>query len=612
MEPMARNAPDAASIAIGTAIGDYVIEDRLGRGSEGEVFLARDVLLGRRVALKTLRSGTAEETHGVEEARLMASIEHPHVVRVYHAERHRGVWVVILECVDGGSLQSLVQRIGPLPAPRTLELLAEAAAGLACVHQNQIVHRDLKPQNLLLSRHGQVKIGDFGLALRLPKPVPALGRRVGTPAFMAPELWANGVYSPASDIYSLGACLYFLLAGRVPFPFTNLEQLERAHAKLRPKIPSEVPIGVRQMLLAMMAKDPAARPASNGQLSRELLELARDPHRPRRASVPPKPREAASPFVPGGLDQALSHALARGPDASTVDQLVAALMAEPAGIQVAAELTSDAERLLGVALERCSPRPEVVARVSLPTPDAKLGQLLRQRSNAAPLASLAQVLEQLPALGPPGASPRRLIVIHAVHALGAAQVLDLLQLEAEAALQGICSVLIGAAGAAAAGYAADSKLVRVSPATARFSAFITRVRLWTQTATAERWDFSVDALLLLRHFSRQHGPSWPELAQISLAIAAAARLPLVTSWAVQAAHQQLTGQHPSAEVPRESRTSPRRWPSADVLSTLATLRTELELEEEASPSELGAPQPTRVARDTAGRSQRPGAIDSLT
>src|SRR5262245_8262122 len=101
MEPVATSEAESLGLRVGTAIGDYVIEDWLGHGSEGMVFLARDILLGRRVALKTLRAGTAEATHGVEEARLMANLEHPNIVRVYHAERHKGVWAVVFEYIDG-------------------------------------------------------------------------------------------------------------------------------------------------------------------------------------------------------------------------------------------------------------------------------------------------------------------------------------------------------------------------------------------------------------------------------------------------------------------------------------------------------------------------------
>src|SRR6185295_5714100 len=101
MARVAEGEQERVGFEVGESVGDYVIQERLGQGSEGDVFLARDVLLGRRVALKTLRSSETEATHGVEEARLMASLEHPNIVRVYHAQRHKGSWLVVFEHIAG-------------------------------------------------------------------------------------------------------------------------------------------------------------------------------------------------------------------------------------------------------------------------------------------------------------------------------------------------------------------------------------------------------------------------------------------------------------------------------------------------------------------------------
>jgi serine/threonine protein kinase len=591
---MAESAVKRPPIAAGTAIGDYVIEERIGQGSEGEVYLARDVLLGRRVAIKTLRAGTAELTHGVEEARLMAGLEHPHVVRVYHAQRHRGIWAVVFEYTDGGSLQSLVQRMGPLRPPRALELLAQAASGLACVHENQIVHRDVKPHNLLLTRHGEVKLADFGLALAMRLDCPAAKAAVGTPAFLAPELWRNGTCSPASDIYSLGACLYFLLTGRVPFPFHHLDQLERAHLELKAKIPSDIPRGVREMVLAMLAKSPAARPASDQALSRELFELSRDPYRPRRASLPAKARDIPSPFAPGAIERALHVSLSRGLDAAVVERLATLLAEEVASILLFENHAGDADGFLRVAIERCHPRPSIVAHVKLSTSDASLSSLLRKRSNVSPMASLGEALDQLPSVGADGAGGRRLIEIRVTCPLDTAQKLELEALRAEAARQGIGTVLIGRAVAMAAAAAPGMGIVELPAADVPWLDFVERMKLWTIAATEERWDFSVDALRLVRHSCREHGHSWRELAQGSVSMAAAARLPVVTTWAVRQAELQMTGRLASSE-PGQWAAAPRRWPTSELLELLARLRTELERELEGEGRQLAAMSPTRVA-----------------
>jgi hypothetical protein len=143
------------------------------------------------------------------------------------------------------------------------------------------------------------------------------------------------------------------------------------------------------------------------------------------------------------------------------------------------------------------------------------------------------------------------------------------------------------------------RLVRVPAAAKPWSGFVSRVRLWTHTATGERWDFTVDALRLLRHLCRQHGQGWPDLTQSSISIAAAARLPLVTSWAVQAAHLQIKGPHTSAELPLEWRVAPRCWPTPELQARLAELRGELEQELVANghSKDPSWARPTRTVRE---------------
>jgi hypothetical protein len=599
MDPIAESMVERPSFTVGTTIGDYVVEDRIGQGGEGEVYLARDVLLGRRVAIKTLRAGTAELTHGVEEARLMASLEHPHVVRVYHAERYRGIWAVVFEYIDGGSLHSLVQRSGPLQPARALELLAQAASGLACIHESQIVHRDVKPQNLLLSRHGQVKIADFGLALSTRADSPSASAAIGTPAFLAPELWTNGRCSPASDVYSMGACLYFLLTGRVPFPFHHLKQLERAHLELKPKIPSDVPNGVRQILLAMLAKNPEARPVSDERLSRELFELSRDPHRQRRASLPARARDVPSPFAPGALERALQVSSSGGPDAPLVDRIVALLSGDAANILLVESHPGEADGFLCAAIERCNPMPSIVARVTLSAPETRLAALLLKRPDVSAIASIDDALEQLPAAGIAGAGPRRLIEIRLACTLSLAQKRELEALNAEATRRGLGTIIIGRMpDARTVADLAGVTVVRLPAGDVPWLEFVERMRLWTHAATDERWDFTVDALRLSRHLCREHGHGWRELAQASISMAAAARLPVVTSWAVRAAELQMSGRLERSE-PTQWYVAPRRWPSPEVAELLAKLRVELagELESHGHPKEPAWVRPTRVARE---------------
>jgi serine/threonine protein kinase len=568
----ANRGSQGVAIAVGETVGDYVIEEPLGHGTEGEVFLARDILLGRRVALKTLRSTSAEATHCVEEARLMAGLEHPNIVRVYHAQRHAGVWLVVFEHIAGGSLHSQVERAGPMPAARALELMAQAAAGLGYAHELGILHRDVKPQNLLLNHRAEVKLADFGLALDIRGAGGARAPAVGTPAFLPPELWSGGNHTPASDIYSLGCCLYFVLTGRVPFPFSTREQLEQAHLELTPKLPADLPGGVQQALLAMLAKDPALRPQSASQLARDLSTLARDPGGQIRVPLKLRPRPPESPLLAGGSELGLAAALSQGPDRVYFERSLELLQAGPCALAFRALPSLEAQSLLRVALERCAPPQRVSLRLSLPTPATPFSELLRQKTSLPPDSPLARVCHQLGLEEPGPASPACVVEVHAAFPLSERQSAELSEFARAASAHEISTVLFVPADAAGAGSPASFETLSLPGPRLAPREFNERVRLWMAAATGGRWDVSADGLRLLRHCCSEQGHFWPRLTQDSLLISAAARLPLVTSWAVQAAQSRALPLHAPCDVPVEWRAAPRRWPSPQMQELLSTIR----------------------------------------
>src|SRR6185503_14482103 len=217
----------------GTRLGHYLVERGLGSGGEATVLLARDVILRRKVALKILHGNEDEPStiRGLNEARLIAKLDHPNIVRVYHVEHSHGVWFMAMEYIDGGNLGERVRRLGAMDPVRALRAALAVAGALDHAHQTGVVHRDLKPQNLLVSRTGAIKLADFGLAAVACLQRAEGGRRhqsgprVGTPLFAAPELWSGKPATPSSDLYSLGACLYFFLAARAPFTSDTLEGL---------------------------------------------------------------------------------------------------------------------------------------------------------------------------------------------------------------------------------------------------------------------------------------------------------------------------------------------------------------------------------------------------
>jgi len=556
----------------GATIANYVIEELLGQGSEGSVFVARDTLLGRKVAMKTLRVADVGETRGVEEARLLATLDHPNIVRVYHARRHQGVWYVVYEYLRGGSVQSLIDRVGPLPLEQALDFAAQAAAGLSFAHRQGILHRDIKPQNLLLNGRGELKLADFGLAF------DARGQRraqtlVGTPAFLAPEVWHGEPATSASDVFSLGACLFLLLSGRLPFVGNNKEQLQQAQVELSPKFPPGLPLPVAELLSRMFAKEPTARPDSQA-LPRALQELAAAPYaapagmRQDRAFA-----QVKSPFSSGGPERALREALRSGRDAAYVSELSDLLAGAVRGVEICAPTPADGLLLLDVAREVGDEERAVAARLTLSKPRATLAETIERqltRCGAGTFADCcAELLRPVRLLGT-GA----LIVLHAPRGLSAEQQREVSALAEMAVDVGALCVLTRPLPEADD---AEPPL----PGFARMLAFGVaepareleeRLKLWLCITTAGKFRFSTDAVRLAAHYCRTEGRYWANLALQSLLIASAAQLEIVTSWAVAGARAQSSPWYDPREVPAAWRKRPLNWPTPSMASALSCLR----------------------------------------
>jgi len=238
----------------------------------------------------------------------------------------------------------------------------------------------------------------------------------------------------------------------------------------------------------------------------------------------------------------------------------------------------EARALLGVALARCSPRRRVALRLELSTPAASLPALLRQRAGAATSATLEQVCQQLAAERAAAPGEPWLVEVHASIAPSARQAADLRAFAELASASQIALVLVSPSAGAGAGLP-GFELLRLPPAWLDPRDFAERVRLWLAAASAQRWNASVDALRLLRHGCQEQGQAWTQLTQDSLLISAAARLPLLTSWGVQAALTHATPLHAVSDVPAEWRAPPRCWPSPKLAALLAELRTAEQLSE---------------------------------
>ncbi|MGH2973413.1 MAG: serine/threonine-protein kinase [Solirubrobacterales bacterium] len=258
----------------GSEIKGYRIERLLGRGGMGEVYEATQLALGRRVALKVVRTGLGPDQDMRErfrrEGELQATLEHPNVVTVYEAGELDDGLFLALRLVDGVTLKQLIVA-GELDAQRTMRILAPVADALDAAHASGLVHRDVKPQNILVGEGDHAFLADFGLT-RSPEhsALTRSGQVVGTIDYIAPELVRGEPASPASDVYSLGAVLFECMTGSVPYPMPTDAAVLYAHLNQEPPsaraIRDDLPAALDEALSHGMAKEPEERVVSASEL----------------------------------------------------------------------------------------------------------------------------------------------------------------------------------------------------------------------------------------------------------------------------------------------------------------------------------------------------------
>ena len=263
----------------------YSIRQAIGRGGMGMVYLADDLELGERVAIKTLRPEllTFDETameRFRNEIRLARRIAHRNIVRTHDFGKADGVYFVTMEFVEGTTLRAVLDRRGHLGAPAMLAIAKQLAAALECAHGEGIIHRDIKPQNLLLDAAGTLKVMDFGVA-RLTQRTNTLtqvGMVVGTPTYMSPEQLLDEDVDARSDLYSVGVLLYECLTGKPPYegksPISLIAKILQAAAEPPEKLNADVPHAVSAMVMQLLTKDPDARIQSAAALGQALASIA--------------------------------------------------------------------------------------------------------------------------------------------------------------------------------------------------------------------------------------------------------------------------------------------------------------------------------------------------
>ncbi|MDN4163541.1 serine/threonine-protein kinase [Nocardioides abyssi] len=244
--------------------GRYSLDREIGRGGMGAVWLARDEVLGRHVALKRIGLAPGGDSADLEraqrEARLAARLNHPHVVAVFDLVDDGDDRWLVMEHVPGTTLAELVRSRGPLGHGAAAVLLRQAADALAAAHAAGIVHRDVKPSNMLVTEDGRVKISDFGIArAEADASLTQTGLVTGSPAYLAPEVASGRVASPPSDVWSLGASLFHALAGRPPYDVGDnvLGALYRIVHEDPPRL--DDPGWLGSLLAATMAREPGDR-----------------------------------------------------------------------------------------------------------------------------------------------------------------------------------------------------------------------------------------------------------------------------------------------------------------------------------------------------------------
>jgi eukaryotic-like serine/threonine-protein kinase len=306
-------------------VGRYEIVDELGRGGMGVVYRANDPIIGRIVALKTVR--LSSEGAGIShaellerfqnEARAAGRLTHPNIVVVYDAGEDHGLYYITMELIDGESLQAVLEGGRKLTVQRVVPIMEQICSALEFAHRRGVVHRDIKPANIMLNREDHVKITDFGTAKILQYGTQQKTNAIGTPGYMSPEQIKGRGIDGRSDIFALGVMLYEMTTGQRPFQGEDVASVLYKILNQDPppphKVEPSIPAGVSSTIMKALSKSAHMRYESCGELMDDLQNyrpggvapkpktLATEPERPAAAQAPREPKnfKAEMPKIPG-------------------------------------------------------------------------------------------------------------------------------------------------------------------------------------------------------------------------------------------------------------------------------------------------------------------------
>jgi eukaryotic-like serine/threonine-protein kinase len=277
----------------GQIIGKYKILKTIGSGGFGTVYLADDTWINKKVALKVPHKQGVDFGELLREARLLAALDHPNIVRIVTAEKQENVFFIVMDFVPGETLEDVVSREGALDVALALDYTCQISNAVDHAHRQGVLHRDLRPSNILVAETGQLKVADFGTSRFLE--IAAHGSTViGSPPYMAPEQF-RGEAVLASDVYSLGVTMYQMLTGVLPYDTpspADLERLRRGELVTPPRLKNpKIPRAINDVVMKAMAPEILARYQRAGELLDDVL--AARGSTPRRTPRP-SPTDSAS------------------------------------------------------------------------------------------------------------------------------------------------------------------------------------------------------------------------------------------------------------------------------------------------------------------------------
>lgn len=287
----------------------YRLERQLGSGGMAVVYLAKDLMLERQVAVKILRQNASQDAAFSErfrqEAKAAAKLSHPNIVTIHDFGLDNERLFIVMEYVPGADLKTILQSKGRFTVEEAIPLLIQACAGIGYAHRAGLVHCDVKPNNLLVTPDQHLKVTDFGIARALGSIQPGEKSSVvwGSPPYLSPEQAAGEPPSPASDVYALGVVMYEMLTGRLPFTGQNAAELAQQHRLHTPLPPSRynpsIPPELEEIIFKVLSKEPAARYRTADQLGRVLMTFTSAPvtspvQTARLTSAPPTRRSTAA------------------------------------------------------------------------------------------------------------------------------------------------------------------------------------------------------------------------------------------------------------------------------------------------------------------------------